>query len=63
MRDIITVLCSRCRKPVDTVGRYCRACRAEYMREWRASRVTISRETLQPLIEAANRARGKEAAE
>jgi len=27
--------CSRCRRVCDTVGRYCRACRAAYMREWR----------------------------
>lgn len=27
--------CSRCGKVCDTVGRYCRSCRAAYMREWR----------------------------
>lgn len=27
--------CSGCGKPCDTVGRYCRACRAAYMRERR----------------------------
>jgi len=38
--------CSRCAKPRETAGRYCRACRARYMRKWRARRVTVSRETL-----------------
>ena len=49
------IFCSRCGKSVDTVGRYCRVCRAAYMRKWRATRVTVSRATLQPLIEAANK--------
>jgi RNA polymerase subunit RPABC4/transcription elongation factor Spt4 len=36
--------CSRCHRPLDTIGRYCRACRAAYMREWRATHITISRD-------------------
>jgi hypothetical protein len=28
-------LCSSCHAPRDTTGRYCRGCRAAYMRRWR----------------------------
>jgi hypothetical protein len=41
-------LCARCDEPNDRVPqRYCRACHALYMREYRASRVVVvvSRET------------------
>lgn len=30
--------CSRCREENDTNGRYCRRCRANYMRDWRKTR-------------------------
>lgn len=30
--------CSRCREENDTNGRYCRRCRANYMRNWRRTR-------------------------
>lgn len=30
--------CSRCREENDTDGRYCRRCRANYMRDWRKAK-------------------------
>lgn len=36
--------CSKCGKRRDTADRYCRACRAQYMRGWRSRHVVIPRE-------------------
>ena len=34
----LSLVCSRCRGPNDVPsGRYCRACKAAYMRDWRAA--------------------------
>jgi len=32
-----SLYCSTCRRLLDTTGRYCKGCRAAYMREWRAA--------------------------
>ena len=38
--------CARCGKARDANGRYCRQCRATYMRKWRSKRVTVQRTML-----------------
>jgi hypothetical protein len=47
------LLCSRCSKKRRhrQTDRYCRPCRAAYMRQWRANRVFISKIRYRELIE------------
>ena len=42
--------CARCGKARDANGRYCRQCRATYMRKWRKRHVVVSRETYERLM-------------
>lgn len=38
-------ICYKCGKRRNGAGRYCKACHAAYMRQWRRGRVYVSRET------------------
>lgn len=45
MRTVIGICCSRCPRERDTKGRYCRKCRAIYMRDYRARKTKEASKT------------------
>lgn len=46
-----SVNCPRCGKQRDARDSYCRACRAQYMRAWRKTKILVSREAWERLTE------------
>lgn len=43
-------LCPRCGASHARSGRYCHKCHAEYMRGWRAERITLTKNELERLL-------------
>jgi len=44
--------CSKCDKPLDRKGRYCKACHAQWMRMWRKPRIKTFKRVGNDFVEA-----------